>query len=112
MKSWLWDLLYPMNLWSRCVSYCGSVIKVYDKWIWKPYLEKRLKSDLKVGRDGAPQLATHICVRCGSKVKLALVVCEGTETGSFCCVECIRLSNAVKKTRLNEAPGSKFRGVQ
>lgn len=112
MKSWLWDLFYPMNLWSRCVHYCGSVIKVYDKWIWKPYLEKRLSSNLKVGRDGSPHLATHVCTRCGRKVKLALVVCEGADTGSFYCAECIRLSNAANKRRLNQSAESKFRGIQ
>ena len=108
MKSRLWDLLYPMNLWGRLVQYCGSLIRVYDKWIWKPYLEKRLNANLKFGRNKAPQLPSHECVRCGRKIKLALVVCEGADTGSFCCVACVRLSNAAKKRRLNKLPGSRF----
>jgi hypothetical protein len=112
MKSRLWDLLYPMNLWCRLVQYCGALIKVYDKWIWKPHLEKILNNNLKFRRDKAPQLATHVCLHCGRKVKLALVVCEGTDMGAFCCAECVRLSNAAKKRRFNESPGSKFGGVQ
>ena len=88
MKAWLYHHLYPMNLWSRCVVCCGSLIKLYNKWIWKPFLENRLHSSLAVAGVEVPQLATHLCVQCRRKVKLALVVREGTEIRLFCSAEC------------------------
>lgn len=88
MKAWLWHHLYPMNLWSRCVVYCGSLIKLYNRWIWKPFLENRLSSSSEVAGVHNPQLATHVCVQCRRKVKLALVVCESTGIKLFCSAEC------------------------
>ena len=77
-----------MNLWSRCVLYCSSLIKLYNKWIWKPFLESRLSSKVEVARVQVPQLATHVCVQCRRKVKLALVVGEGSGIKLFCSSEC------------------------
>ena len=88
MKAWLWHLLYPMNLWSRFVVYCGSLIKLYNKLIWKPFLESRLHSSLEVAGDEFSQPTRHICVQCGREVKLALVVCEGAVINLFCRAEC------------------------
>ena len=88
MKAWLWHLLYPMNLWSRFVVYCGSLIKLYNRLIWKPFLEGRLHSNLEVAGDESSQPRKHICVQCSREVKLALVVCEGAVINLFCSAEC------------------------
>ena len=88
MKVRLWHLLYPMNLWSRFVVYCGSLIKVYNRLIWKPFLESWLSSNMEVTGDEFLQPGRHICVQCGREVKLALVVCEGVVINLFCSAEC------------------------
>ena len=88
MKAWLWHLLYPMNLWSRFVVYCGSLIKFYNRLIWKPFLERRLYSNMEVAAGEYLQPANHICVQCGREVKLALVVCEMAVINLFCSAEC------------------------
>jgi hypothetical protein len=88
MKAWLWHHLYPMNLWSRCVVYSGSLIKLYNKWIWKLFLENRLSSSLEVAADEFSQPTRHICVQCRREVKLALVDCDGPVINLFCSAEC------------------------
>ena len=73
MKAWLWRLLYPMNVWSRFVVYCGSLIKLYNKWIWVPFLDKLLSNNLKAVRDRGAYSTSHIWVftpKSGHRVKL------------------------------------------
>ena len=88
MRAWLSHLLYPMNLWSRFVICCGALIKLYDKWVWQSFLERWLDPSLDTTGDEVSQLATHICVQCGKKVKLALVVSEDTSIAPFCSLKC------------------------
>ena len=100
MKAWLSHFLYPMNLWSRFVICCGTLIKLYDKWIWQSFLEKWLCTSLDPTGDEDIQLATHICVQCGRRVKLALVVCEGASVDPFCSLKCKEMwvhSNSLKE---------------
>ena len=88
MKAWLWRLLYPMNVWSRFVVCCGSLIKLYNKWIWVPFLDKLLSNNLKAVRDRGAYSTSHICVQCGKRVKLALVTHWDKRTNIFCSVGC------------------------
>ena len=88
MKAWLWRLLYPMNVWSRFVVYCGSLIKLYNKWIWVPFLDKLLSNNLKAVRDRGAYSTSHICVHCGKRVKLALITYWDKKTNIFCSVGC------------------------
>ena len=88
MKAWLWHLLYPMNLWSRFVVYSGSLLKLYNKWMWQPFLEKFLSNNLKVARDRTECSTNYTCVQCGKRVKLALVTHWDNRTNIFCSAGC------------------------
>ena len=88
MKVWLWDFLYPVNLWCRVVRHCSWVLRLYEEWLWQPFLEKWLSNSPKSQNDHTLHATIHSCAQCGSMKRLALVGRKNSGTGFFCSVEC------------------------
>jgi len=88
MKVWLWEFLYPVNLWCRVVRHCSWVLRLYEEWLWQPLLEKWLSDNPRVQTDHVLHAAIHICAHCGSMKRLALVGQKGSATEFFCSVAC------------------------
>jgi hypothetical protein len=88
MKAWLWNLLYPLNLWRGALTYCHWFLRTYQRWLWEPFLESWLSDNPKVAESKAPQSHLYTCVQCGSKKSIALIVRRDMGPSFFCSVTC------------------------
>jgi hypothetical protein len=88
MKAWLSNLLYPLNLWRYSLACCHWCLRVYQRWLWEPFLENWLANDPKAAKDKGPQSRFYTCVQCGRKKSMALVVFDDVQTSFFCSVMC------------------------
>ena len=89
MKAWLWNFLYPLNLWRACLACCHWVLRTYQKWLWDPLLEKWLSFDPEEAAENKhSQFRLYTCVQCGSKKRIALIVQKDVEASYFCSVTC------------------------
>ena len=88
MKAWLWNLLYPLNLW-RCLLACSHwFLRLYQRWLWDPFLEKSLSSKPRAARNRVQQSTLYTCAQCGSKKSIALIVRQDVGSSFFCSVTC------------------------
>jgi len=88
MKAWLRNLLYPLNVWQGSLAWCHGFLRVYQRWLWEPLLEKWLSNNPRVVRSKTPQSKLYTCAQCGSRRSMALIVLKDGEPSFFCSVTC------------------------
>ena len=88
MKAWLWNLLYPLNLWRGSLACCHWFLRVYQRWLWDPLLEKSLSSKPRVVRNRVQQSTLYTCVQRKKKKSIALIVRQDAGSSFFCSITC------------------------
>ena len=88
MKARLSRFLYPLNLWRYSLACCHWFLRVYQRWLWDPFLEDWLSTNSEAAENEGLQSEVYTCVECGKEKKLALVVCEDVEPYFFCSLVC------------------------
>jgi len=88
MKAWFRNYLDPLNLWGYSLAFNYWFLRVYQRWLWEPFLDKLLSNDSKVVADKSGYSRSHICVQCEKRVKLALVTKWDNRINFFCSIEC------------------------
>ena len=88
MKAWLSNLLYPLNLWSHSLACSHWLLRVYQRWLWDPFLENWLSNEPRIADHIASQSTFYTCVQCGRKKAMALVGGVDKKPSFFCSVPC------------------------
>lgn len=88
MKTWFRNYLDPLNLWRHSLALNYWFLRVYRRWLWKPFLETWLSKKSDYGKIGTTPSGTYTCLRCGEKKNMALVVRNDVEPSFFCSMSC------------------------
>jgi hypothetical protein len=110
MKAWLRSCLDPMNLWHRSIALNYWLLRVYKRWLWKPFLETWFSKKYDNGKTVAKPSGTYACLQCGEKKNMALVISNGVEPSFFCSMSC-RYQHGLQVTIDSDSEGLRHRST-